>query len=364
MKMPIIPGHSTQAKTRTTKYWQYRNVPSIYMPAQANMHEDQTKYYIKTPQEMSRYEIAELEKELRDINEVDDETIADEADFKELQANPEYRRFIQKMKTLAKLRHGVIKRYFEQHKYKRNHRNEIIEAAEETEVAIQEILRDDHVHFLDANPEIREFMEQVNKDQTIKIEAAEEKTGRKQGDLPDIKRLQLDKKEEVTTRRQKKKNPWEGVLAKEFESPSSMTEDSDDKGSLSERGFKLSYKDLGVPEVKTTADEVTSMTDEATESANDGATSERTSAPDQTSHDEGEFKAAAAEKDPVETETQTDVDSQPETATEEAKTTDTEEANATTAEETEKEEKKVEQEEKEEKQSGGWFSSLFGGKKK
>ena len=142
-----------------------------------------------------------------------------------------------------------------------------------------------------------------------------------------------------------------------------MTEDSDDKGSLGDRGFKLSYKDLGVPEVKTTADEATSMTDEATESANDGATSERTSAPDQTSHDEGEFKAAAAEKDSVETETHTDVDSQPETATEEAKTTDTEDASAT-VEETEKEEKKVEQEEKEEKQSGGWFSSLFGGKKK
>jgi len=34
---------------------------------------------------MSRYEIAELEKELRDINEVDDdEKIQDEADFKEL----------------------------------------------------------------------------------------------------------------------------------------------------------------------------------------------------------------------------------------------------------------------------------------
>ncbi len=90
------------------------------------------------------------------------------------------------MKTLAKLRHGVIKRYFEKHKYRRNHRNEIIEAAEETEEAMQEIMRDQHVHFLDANPEIREFMEQVNKDESVKVEAVEEKTGRKQGDLPDI----------------------------------------------------------------------------------------------------------------------------------------------------------------------------------
>ena len=108
---------------------------------------------------MSRYEIAELEQELRDINEGEEEYEFDEAEYKVLKKNPEYNRFILRMKVLAKLRHGVIKRYFEKHKYRRNHRNEIIEAAEETEEAMQEIMRDQHVHFLDANPEIREFME-------------------------------------------------------------------------------------------------------------------------------------------------------------------------------------------------------------
>ena len=62
------------------------------------------------------------------------------------------------------------------------------------------------------------------------------------------------------------------VEEKSFESPSSLTEDTDDK-SLSERGFKLSYKDL---DIKT--DEATSMTDSATEeqSATESATESST----------------------------------------------------------------------------------------
>ena len=46
------------------------------------MREDTTKLYVKTPQEMSRYEIAELEKELREINEADEDQVADEAEIK------------------------------------------------------------------------------------------------------------------------------------------------------------------------------------------------------------------------------------------------------------------------------------------
>lgn len=59
----------------------------------------------------------------------------------------------------------MIKSYFEKNKYKKNHRNEIIQAAEETEASMQELLREDYVHFMDVYPEIREFMEQCNRDQ-------------------------------------------------------------------------------------------------------------------------------------------------------------------------------------------------------
>ena len=84
-----------------------------------------------------------------------------------------------KMKQLMKLRHGVIKSYFEKNKYKKASRNEIIQAAEESEVAIKEIMGEDHVHFMDANPEIREFMDQVNRDREQKIAEVLERMGYK-----------------------------------------------------------------------------------------------------------------------------------------------------------------------------------------
>lgn len=114
---------------------------------------------------MSRYEIAELEKEIQELNTTgDDDATLDEATVKAQRETPEYRRFLAKVKILQKMRHGVIKRYFDKFKYKKNHRNDIIAQAEETEESMREILREDHVHFLDANPEMREFLEQVNKD--------------------------------------------------------------------------------------------------------------------------------------------------------------------------------------------------------
>lgn len=47
-----------------------------------------------------------------------------------------YHKMLAKMKKLMVLRHGVIKDYFEKNKYRKASRNEIIEAAEESEVAI------------------------------------------------------------------------------------------------------------------------------------------------------------------------------------------------------------------------------------
>lgn len=126
--IPIIPGHSTQPRTRKTKYWEYRNIPSIYLPASTNLQADSTKYYLKTPQEMSRYEIAELEAEIKAMAEGggEEEEELDEAAIAAIRAKPEHKEFINRMGMLCKLRHGVIKRYFEKYKYRRASRNEII----------------------------------------------------------------------------------------------------------------------------------------------------------------------------------------------------------------------------------------------
>jgi len=80
-KVPYIPGQASIPKTRRTKKWEYRQLPTIYMPANVRVAADHTKYYIKTPQEMSRYEIAELELELRQINEPEEVTSQDQEDL-------------------------------------------------------------------------------------------------------------------------------------------------------------------------------------------------------------------------------------------------------------------------------------------
>lgn len=135
---------------------------------------------------------------------------------------------------------------------------------------------------MDANPEIREFMEQVNRDNERKIAELLERKGYKQGDLPDIARLRLD----PSAKTDQAKNSGTGkyvtrvakayglddIDVKAFESPSSLTEDSDDSKPLGDRGFNLSYKDMmGVTDVKTTADEVTT-TEEHTDSVSETQT--------------------------------------------------------------------------------------------
>jgi len=77
---------------------------------------------------MSRYEIAELEHELKTMNDpdVEEDEVDESVKVEELMKDPEYRKFMEEMQRLCKLRHGVIKRYFEKNKYKKNARNEII----------------------------------------------------------------------------------------------------------------------------------------------------------------------------------------------------------------------------------------------
>lgn len=74
-------------------------MPSIYMPAGQNMTEDHTKLYLKTPQEMSRHEIAELEKELRDMTERGfEDNIPDEVTAAAFLEDPQRKLILSKLK--------------------------------------------------------------------------------------------------------------------------------------------------------------------------------------------------------------------------------------------------------------------------
>lgn len=66
--MPYIPGQASLPRHFRKRNWEYRHMPAIYMPMNIRLNVDETEFYIKTPQEMSRLEIAELEREIKALD--------------------------------------------------------------------------------------------------------------------------------------------------------------------------------------------------------------------------------------------------------------------------------------------------------
>jgi len=54
-----------------TKVWEYKQIPTIYSPVNVRQTVDFTEFYIKPPQEMSRYELQELEMEIKKAEEAE-----------------------------------------------------------------------------------------------------------------------------------------------------------------------------------------------------------------------------------------------------------------------------------------------------
>ncbi len=85
-ELPYIKGQAKLPRSRKTSIWEYKQVPAIYTPVHVRVSSDESKYYMKTPQEMSRFEIAHLEQLLREIDEPE-EFVPDE----EMWATEEYK---------------------------------------------------------------------------------------------------------------------------------------------------------------------------------------------------------------------------------------------------------------------------------
>ena len=91
---------------------------------------------MKTPQEMSRLEIADLERELREL----DDPIEDKVPREVAEAHPEFIAYRKQLEALVPIRIGIIKRYWEKNKMQKRKRDEILAAAEESEAFMKEIL--------------------------------------------------------------------------------------------------------------------------------------------------------------------------------------------------------------------------------
>lgn len=95
------------------------------------------------------------------------------------------------MRALIPMRHGVIKRYFDKYKMQKSKRTEILAAAEESEAFIKNIMGKEYVHFVDAIPEIKEFMQEHEKKESVKLEDKQSREGTKIAKLVDLKSFYL-----------------------------------------------------------------------------------------------------------------------------------------------------------------------------
>jgi DNA-binding transcriptional regulator WhiA len=59
------------------------------------------------------------------------------------------------------IRHGVIRKYFDKFKYQKKKREMLFKLLEESESQAKEILKEDYVHYLDAIPEINQFLVEI-----------------------------------------------------------------------------------------------------------------------------------------------------------------------------------------------------------
>ena len=56
---------------RTKDFYKNRRLPSIYIPAHVKANVDITQYMLKNPDEQSRYELADFEKSLKNLENPD-----------------------------------------------------------------------------------------------------------------------------------------------------------------------------------------------------------------------------------------------------------------------------------------------------
>ena len=108
--------------------------------------------------------------------------------------SPEYAEYRKQLEYLIPLRLACIKRFFLKNKYHKAYREEILADAEESEEFIARFMGDDYVHFVDAIPEIKEFLEELKAKEAKKLEEVARSTGRKAGIEVDLSSLREGRK--------------------------------------------------------------------------------------------------------------------------------------------------------------------------
>lgn len=150
-KPPYIPGQSKNRVARKTKHWDYRDVPSIYIPAHVKLYHDQSLFYEKAVTEMSRREMAALERKVEDNFASQDLTAEEQEKLEEEETMTEEEQALafEEMQSLQPTRVMWIKKYLEQYKNNPTKREMVLEAIQESEDVTKMVLGDKFVPILD-----------------------------------------------------------------------------------------------------------------------------------------------------------------------------------------------------------------------
>lgn len=132
------------------------------------------------------------------------------------------------MLAIQPIRHGIFKKYFDKYKYNKVRRELLIKTIEESEESVVDVLgpSGEYVHFLDAIPEMRTFLAEIEAKE--KLEAEQEAA---------VKALETV--EPVTEQKPKKKKGKKAKAAEEDEDGEKKPElkEGDKQGELIEEIF-------------------------------------------------------------------------------------------------------------------------------
>jgi len=170
--VPYIPFQATPGNSRRRRAKYMTNLPSVYIPLHVKQNEDLSRYHLKTPDQMTREDMAELEVLFKDP-----ETNRNlDKEWKKKQ--PYYQNIRAQMIELQPKRHEAIRKYWEINKKNKKARSWILEMAQDSEEFPEWILEEDYVHFRTAIPEIDEYLaEELKSKQSLNPDSKRTKIG-------------------------------------------------------------------------------------------------------------------------------------------------------------------------------------------
>ena len=166
-----IPGTSSGARSRKTKIWEYKQLPTMYVPSHVKATVDQSLFYEKAPSDMSRYELQELERYMKQAEESLGQEEKQEVLFDEdgnplskqemLLQDKEYLATREEIRKLQPMRIGVFKRYWDKFRFNKTRRQYLIEMFDETDKQIEFYLGDEYKNWRDEIPGTRQFLKEL-----------------------------------------------------------------------------------------------------------------------------------------------------------------------------------------------------------